>query len=654
MRFTVGEATNKEPISDEVRPLRTLCLGAGLCVLIGWLGPYNALVLLGPEMTTDFTTAAAVFLLFFVAVFVNGLLRCFLPTCSFSSAELFVVYVMSAISCSICTMGFTLYLVPIMGAVSYFASPENQWAETVHPFLPQWLVPQGEEVIRGFFEGIAIDEAIPWMAWVEPLMAWLPVLLGLYLVMIALPMLFRQQWMDHERLAYPLAQLPLLMGGQEPDRALNSFFRNPVMWLGFAIPFIVGSTSALHAHYDYFPRIELENSMPIFRGTELLALNLSFPMMGFAYLVHQEVALSIWLFHLLGLMVKGYFNMIGLTRGITEDIYSHADGGPIMAYVQFGALMALVGNTLWIARRPLGQLLRTAIHANVDRDGEDLLARSLLFQVLLGLLLMTGWFVAIGVPWWAAVAFVLVAAATFLGITRILCESGLALTRAQMITPSVVKTFFGTTVLGPHGALGVLALGQAWMSDVRTFVMASVANGLKLTESIRRQGVVFCGMVLAVLIGLVVSTAATVYLAYQYGGNNASSWFFQNGPRSAIDFAVRFMQNPVGPDVDGVVLMFFGASIMYGLYWLRAHVLTFPLHPIGFAVSQMALTRYMWFSVFLVWLIKTVVMHHGGPRVLQAMRPFFLGLILGQFSVCAFWLVMAFLTGAKGYGLQAL
>jgi len=94
------------------------------------------------------------------------------------------------------------------------------------------------------------------------------------------------------------------------------------------------------------------------------------------------------------------------------------------------------------------------------------------------LALMTGWFLAFGAPWWAALTFVLMASLTFLGITRILCESGLAATRAQLITPTVVRSFFGTQVLGAPGTIGVLSSGQVWMTDVRTFVMAAAANGL--------------------------------------------------------------------------------------------------------------------------------------------------------------------------------
>ena len=651
---------NREPTAlgssdDEVHPFRALLLGGTLSGLIAFVGPYNNVVIRGTYMTIDFTTAAAVFLLFFTSFFVNGLLRRFLPPLAFSSGDLFIAYVMAAISCSICTMGLTLYLIPILPAATYFANAENQWAEILLPFIPQWLVPQGEEAVRWYFEAIPRGQSIPWMVWLKPLLAWVPVLLGLYMVMVALPMLFRRQWIEHERLTYPLAQLPLVMGRQDPGRAINSFFRNPVMWIGFGIPFILGSFNGLHAHFHYIPQVSLQvDSIPIFRGSEHIGLSLTFPMMGFAYLIHQDVALSIWLFHILGLAIKGYLNIVGLGRTLTLDPYTNSDGGSIMAFVQFGALIALVGNTLWIARRYLRRLLMGALKPGSDDDPEAGLNRVLFLQLLGGLALMIGWFVAVGLPLWAATAFVLVAAATFLGITRILCESGLAATRAQLITPTVVKTFAGTEMLGPQGLVGMLSFGQVWMSDVRTFVMAAVANGLKLTESIRQKWTVLGGMLLSVVLSLVVSVVTTLYYAYQTGANNAAGWFFQAGPRYTFEFAAHYLRNPVGPDWEGMGLIGLGSAVMLALYWLRTHVLAFPIHPIGWAVSQMALTRHMWLSVFVVWLVKAVLMRYGGTRALRAARPLFLGLILGQFAACAFWLFVAWLTGIGGHGLSAL
>ena len=192
--------------------------------------------------------------------------------------------------------------------------------------------------------------------------------------------------------------------------------------------------------------------------------------------------------------------------------------------------------------------------------------------------------------------FVLMASLTFLGITRILCESGLAATRAQLITPTVVRSFFGTQVLGAPGTIGVLSFGQVWMSDVRTFVMAAAANGLKLTESIRNKGLVLGSMILAVVLSLGVSVWTTLYYAYESGANNANTWFFLNGPRYTVDFAASYLRDPAGPDYSGLGLMALGGAVMTALYWIRSHLLTFPIHPIGFAVSQMMLTRHIWFQ----------------------------------------------------------
>lgn len=638
------------PDSNHVRPWRALFVGSVMSAMVAFWGPYNSLVVTGSYLTIDFTTAAAILLLFATALVANSFLRRFIPSQSLSTGEMSITYVMAAISCSICTMGLTLYLIPILPALHYLASDENQWAQELQPYVPHWLVPQDNDAIRGFYEGISRGETIPWMVWLKPLLAWMPVILGLYMVMIALAILFRRQWIEHERLAYPLAQLPLTMASQESGRSLNGFFRSTLMWVGFAIPFIVTSVNGLHAYHHFIPRVVLSTGLFILPDLQSLTINISFPMMGFAYLIHQEVALSIWLFYLIGYAINGYFTMIGLTRTINTDIYTQNDGGPIMAFVQFGALVTLVGYALWTAREHLRMTWRAAVHPSTGQPG-DFSMRGVYFLLIVGLLLMTGWFVSIGVPIWAALFFVLVASGTFLGITRILCESGLAATRAQLITPTVVSTTFGTGVLGQSGAIGVLAYGQVWMSDVRTFVMAAAANGLKVTESITRKGVVFWAMILAVVIGVVVSVWTTLYYAYESGANNANTWFFINGPRYTFDFAAKYLRDPAGPDVSGLGLMGLGGAMMLGLYWIRAHMLSFPVHPMGLAVSQMMLTRHMWFSVFLVWLIKAVLARYGGPRLLGLVRPFFLGLILGQFAVIALWLTIDVITGARGHGL---
>ena len=70
----------------------------------------------------------------------------------------------------------------------------------------------------------------------------------------------------------------------------------------------------MHAYHHFIPRVVLSTGLFILPDLQSLTINISFPMMGFAYLIHQEVALSIWLFYLIGYAINGYFTMIGLTR----------------------------------------------------------------------------------------------------------------------------------------------------------------------------------------------------------------------------------------------------------------------------------------------------------------------------------------------------
>ena len=59
-------------------------------------------------------------------------------------------------------------------------------------------------------------------------------------------------------------------------------------------------------------------------------------------------------------------------------------------------------------------------------------------------------------------------------------------------------------------------------------------------------------------------------------------------------------------------------------------------------------TYRVWFSVFIAWLLKAVILRYGGPRLYLRLRPFFLGLILGAFSSGGIWLVIDALTGMTG------
>ena len=147
-------------------------------------------------------------------------------------ADLIVVYCMLLIVSALCTMGLSEQLLPMLTAFFYYASPQNKWTEKLLPHLTgkPILVEDGTGN-KLFYEGIAgTGHGIPYEAWVEPLIWWGIFLLALYIAMVSIAVILRRQWMERERLSYPIAQVGLAMiRGEEQDRMVNSFFKSRAM-----------------------------------------------------------------------------------------------------------------------------------------------------------------------------------------------------------------------------------------------------------------------------------------------------------------------------------------------------------------------------------------------------------------------------------------
>jgi hypothetical protein len=263
------------------------------------------------------------------------------------------------------------------------------------------------------------------------------------------------------------------------------------------------------------------------------------------------------------------------------------------------------------------------------------------------LLFMGGWLWQSGLPAWITPGYLLLAFVLFIGLTRVVAEGGLAFIFAPMTASDFVTAGFGTRALGPSGIMA-LAFTFIWASDILTFVMASCANGLKLVEETVKQHRrrIFWALIAAIGVTLASSIWAILGLAYQYGGINTDPWFFGVGARYPFENAAFRMQVVEGAHWENWGYTASGAAIMGLLMVARQRFLWWPFHPLGFPVSLLFGT--MFFSVLLAWLLKTVVLKYGGPHLYVKTRPFFLGLILGQFVTAGSWLAVSYFTKIPG------
>ena len=218
-------------------PLRAALIGVCLSLVINTVFPYGMLVLGTLDWTGDFIAPGALFSFFILILFFNTPLKWLKNKWALSPRELDVIYTMMLAASVVPSTGVTAQLVPFLAGVSYYATAENNWTEVLHPFIKSWLIPQDAQAIKYFYEGLPQGAPIPWAAWAVPLLAWASFMAALYLMMLALAALLHRQWAHHERLVFPLVQLPLDMIQQDArGSAANPFLKNPLI-CGWALPF---------------------------------------------------------------------------------------------------------------------------------------------------------------------------------------------------------------------------------------------------------------------------------------------------------------------------------------------------------------------------------------------------------------------------------
>lgn len=649
MDITPREAENRPPSPVT---LRALLVGAVLTSLACVMDLASLMVYNGSYFACDFTLVGAHFLLFVFALFVNQVLRLARQGWALEPRELLTVFVMLAIGCNVSSMGLVGYLLPTPSGLRYYASSENRWSEMIWPYVPEWLMPKDENAIRHFFEGLPTGETIPWSEWVAPMVWWGVFLVGLYSVMIGLTIVFRRQWMEREHLIYPLAQLPVEMMQQGPTGGLSPFFRNRLMWIGFAIPFCIygwnmlGYVLSQTSGYT-LPPITLGKSVWVPRASWRLSFAVSFPVIGLTYLINLPLSFSIWFFSLLQQAEQAILNVVGFRLDV-GGYQPYSTAGPILSSQGFGAMIAFLIITVWVARSSLWHLVRRAWKNEKNPDDEEALSpRAALLVILGGSVLMGVWMVRSGLPWVYAPLFVVVVLAIFLALTRIVVECGVPMARSPMIAPIFLINAFGSEAFGPAG-ISSLGMTCVWAGDVRTFVMCTGAHAWKLSDALRvRARPLLWVMAFAAVLAVFVSCWATLTFGYRLGGCNANSWFFVSGPQYPWRYVDRLLRVPTDPSWGQMGFMGLGAGVVWILSVLHHRFVWWPIHPIGLPIAQAGPTEWFWFSILLGWLFKRVIVWVGGVTLFQKTRPMFLGAVLGNYTSQGFWFVVSVATGVR-------
>jgi hypothetical protein len=583
----------------------------------------------------------AIFCLFLV-IALNLPLRRLLPSVALHQGELLTIYSMLMVAVPVSGHDFTHSIMGTLGNARWFATPENEWADLFWGYVPQWLEPRAD-VLDGYYTGQSSFYTTRHIqGWLQPMLWWTLYLTVSSFVMICIDTIMRKQWIQREKLTYPLVHLPFEM--TRTDSA-ESFFRNRLFWLGFgaaagiclyngfsvlfpAIPIIPISYN-LNAHF-------VERPWSALRASRGMPIHVNPFAIGLAFTVPLDLLFSCWVFFL----VWKLQHVVGSMAGVNVPQY------PFVSQQILGGYLGILVIALWIARKHLWAVLNAVVgtHPDVDDSAEPMRYRTAALGALLGIAFLIGFCYRSGMSAVFATVFFVLYFLILFAFTRM---------RAELGPPTHGLTQFGpfqiiVSIVGSHSipAQTLIASAPHWThtKGFQSQPMPAYLESFKLAERSHidtRKLWKVC--LLATIVSIIVTFWAFLDLSYKWGGPGA---WRGNLAYNAIE---RLLRQPVGTDTTLLSATAFGLIFVMAGTALRLRFLWWPLHPLGYPLAGYYFFAHLWFPFFVSWLIKAPLLKYGGIRAYRKALPLFLGLILGDFVLGSMWGIMGLLTGEPTY-----
>jgi hypothetical protein len=631
--------------------VRAVILGLFLVVGICIITPYNNHYVGNTYLASNHLPIGPLFILTFL-IFFNIFLKKLNSRLTLSSSELTVIWCMMIVTASIPSKAFAEYLLPTLVGSYYFGTPENEWQELFHQYLPNWLTPKNLVAARDFYEG-SPDGNVPWELWIKPLLLWMLFALLIYGTMFCLSTILRKQWVKHERITFPLVQLPAeIIREPENKSLLPEFFKNRLMWIAFAAAGMLHILNGLHFYFPIVPFIPTQFSLDPFltekpfSAIRPLPLDIHPSVIGITYLLALRVSLSIWFFYLLYKFECLIFEVFGLRMpgspgefGFTRSFASHQE---------MGAFIVVIGMIIWNSRKHIKDIVQTTFStdADINEHNEPMSHR----WAILGLLFMLFSLVVLsqtmGMSLWVALSIILFAAMMWVIFTWQVASAGVLIVHPTFDPMMMLRTAFGDRMIGPRSLTIDTIQARGFRTDLTQLTMPHIMNTFKISdEATLNKHSLLLAILAAIVLALPISSYFFLKLTYEVGGNLLGlSWVGDIGFR-VLDSRLIY---PTDMNKIDLSFIFIGAAGTLLVAFMYHRLLWWPLHPIGCTTGSSWGIQMFLLSIFLGWLFKYIILKYGGLKAYRNTRPLFLGLILGEYVIGAIWIIVGLFVG-RGY-----
>jgi hypothetical protein len=535
----------------------------------------------------------------------------------------------------------------------------------------------------------------PWRLWKHPLLSWGLLWIAMFGAMFSLAAILFRQWSDREKLTFPLTIFPLMLTEADPNRSGYALriVRSKALWFGVGTALAVYGLNGLNFYNANVPQLPLELDLAPFlsrppwsammadgRGLVLRVILLG---VGVAFFMDLQMAFNLWFFFLackLWMVIPFYQGKLGTP--LWQGGPSYGDG---VTHLQgIGAAIGIVLVVLWLGRNQLVAVFRKAVvgDKSIDDSREPMPYRLAVITLLLSIVLLGVWGEISGAGWLFGV----------LGMGLMLVFAVMAArVRAECAAPGMwIVPSIPVLLLMAFG--GIFRFGMLPMSYfvlagsfmcVGYFLMLMPA----LMESFQIGKVAGIGrkpLGIAMVIGFVVAIAGGGYVLLDWGYARGLStmrgtikdeavlwrWKMENfttrqtvdrhkelagmvadGKKLTTTDSTELAKLEELPSIrDGAGVVGVGVLITCGLAAARLLLMSFPFHPLGYALATTQLMSVFWFSMLLAWLIRLAALRLGGVRMIRnQVQPYMIGLILGSVGSVLLWDVVGIVKVAQGF-----
>lgn len=667
---TSPEKANLSPRQKGVT-LRVAILSLGLAAFFAYIIPIIDYRFFNTFLGATHLPPGAVGVLLIMLLVINPLLGLLSRKLKFSRNEVLTVYLSCLVSCLVPGIGGNNYFVSFIIGSFYYATAENKWFDFLQT-LPSWMTPAlnadgtyNRAVVEGWYVGGA---SVPWNAWILPLCAWGALFFATFTMQACLAVMLRAQWGQHEALAFPMLRLPLVLS-EDVDRndsygVLGRFFRNPLMWIGLSVAFLLQAFNGLNLYFPDWPPINLSLDSGKYL-TEApwnqigwLPVRVFLIAVGITYLLSSEVAFSLWFFFwfIRAQMMTAYY------LGFPPDTLPGMGSGQkiFTGYQEVGAHLMYVGLIVWIGRRHFGHIARRAFgreRARREEKSEALSYPVAFWGFVLSFAFLIAWTSFAGVAPILAFALWCSYLVIAMVMARVVAEGGLLFVHHGWMPLGAISQLLGSgagTMLSPaNGIVPAAIIEYSCIQDYRGSLMPSFVQAFKLAHD---EGIaarrLFVLLFAVILVGMFIGLRMNVQLGYEHGGLQLQKWLGEWGPQGAARNAEALSRPAQNVSWTNWIWLALGGALTYGMMLARSRFAAFPFHPIGYLMCLTYPMQALWVSIFLGWLAKVLIMRFGGNDTYRKATPLFLGLALGDVASMLFWVGIDAWQGRTGHQLM--